>query len=114
MDRVGEIDIVNLHRRNVDRNGQWIRPARRFPASCPQDPLANLKNGAGLFGNGNEVDRRNFSSRRMFPAQQDLDADNLAGLNVRLRLIDQPHLAAGDGIAQIVLHEATVTNGFAH
>ena len=57
MHRVGKIRIVDLHGRDIDRDGQRLGPGRRLAARRPQNPFADLKNDAGIFGNRNEFAR---------------------------------------------------------
>ena len=114
VNRMSEIYIVDLHRRNVDCNGQRLFPCRRLFTGCPQYPLTDRKNTASVFGNGNEIRWGDVAPRGVFPAQQCFDADNFSCLNVGLRLVDELQFLAGDCISQIVLHQATVAQHLAH
>ena len=80
-------------------------PLRDMPS---QYPLADRKNNATLFGDRDELRRRNIAACWMRPAQQRLKAYDIAGPDVLLRLVHQPQLIARDRIAEIVFEKTAV------
>ena len=56
MDHLGKVLIVDLNGRDIDRDGQGLRPARGLTAGGPQHPLSDLENDTRFFGNGNEFE----------------------------------------------------------
>ncbi len=89
--RLGQIRALQLHRRNVDRDGHY-GASRPPPASGIfhdplQDELADRNDQAGFLGNGDEPIRRHESVRRMLPAQQRLERHHAVRLDVDDRLI---------------------------
>src|SRR5580704_14809266 len=94
-----EIRVVDLYRRDVDRDGQGSGPGRRLAARRPQHPFANLENDAALLRHRDEFGGWNFAPRRMLPAQQSLEADDLAVTDVLLGLVDEPQLSSGNRVA---------------
>ena len=63
---------LQLGRRKVDRDLDVVRPATasRRP---PEDPFAEWNDQPGLFGDRDEIGRRDQSAGRMVPAQQGLE-----------------------------------------
>lgn len=114
MHELHEILVVDLHRRNVDGDGQRLRPGRGLLAGLAQNPLADAENGAGFLRDRNEHGRRNRTAGLVIPAQQGFEADHGPSLNVFLWLIDQIELAAGHRLPQIVLQHAAVMDFRAH
>ena len=80
--------VAQLAGRDVDRDpqvGRPCRPAGRASAAAwrqrlGEHPRADLDDEAGLLGDRDEVQRRDQAQARVRPAQQRLDADDLAGL----------------------------------
>ena len=66
-----------------------------------QQPAAHGDDEAGLFGDRNEAVGRDELAAGVFPAQQGLGSDDLAGAQVDLRLIDDGQFAPLEGLAQV-------------
>ena len=58
-------------------------PARRLAAGGAQHPFADLQDQAALLGDRDEDRRRDGAALGMLPAQQRLEADDLAGRQLR-------------------------------
>ena len=114
MQRVGEIGGVNLHRRDVDRDGQWRGPGCGGGAGGAQHPFADLQDQAAFLGDRNEDGGRDVAAIRVLPAQQGFKAADLAGLDVDLRLVDEPQLMTRNGVAKVVLQQPPVAYRGAH
>jgi hypothetical protein len=112
--RMGEVRVVDLNGREVDGDGQILRPRRGLLAGFAEHPLAHLQDDAALLCNRNEDVGRNVAAGRMLPAQQRLESDGFAGADILLRLVDEPKLVARDGVAQLELEQAPVADLGAH
>src|SRR5215213_3666956 len=79
-DLLDEERVVELLAREVDadeeRRAHGVRglPAVHLPAGLAQGPLADGENLAGLFGDGDEVERRDEAALGVVPAYQRLEA----------------------------------------
>src|ERR1019366_9633092 len=62
-----QIALRELHRRQVDRNGDIVRPAHRFGARFPQRPLAEPYDQTGILRQRNEFDWRYQAALGMLP-----------------------------------------------
>ena len=63
---------------------------------------------------GMKIDGEIVAADRMVPAQQRLEADDLAAVDLRLRLIDQTQLVVRDGMPQVVLDAAAFADLRSH
>ena len=91
----GEIRLHQLHRRDVDRQGEIVGN-RLLPAPASQGrerfkdhPAADAQDLATGLGDGHELPRGNPAVRRAFPAQQRLGANNVPGGQGHLGLVRQ-------------------------
>ena len=76
-----------IDRRQIDRDRQRVRPRRRFPAGFAQHPFVDRSDRAGFFRQRNEQRGRHHAPHRVSPAQQRLEAENLAaGRGLRLKI----------------------------
>ncbi len=103
-DHLRQSFMMELHRRQVDRNGlqrqAGIQPFAGLPHRLAQRPFADRLDQAGLFGDPDEFVRADHAQVRMVEAQQRLGAGHLAGLEVDLRLVLQEQLATLQAGAQ--------------
>ncbi len=105
-DAPGEAGLAQLARADVDRHDQ-PRPApvpldqRR--AGLFQHPLVEFVDQPGFFRQRDEGSRLDVAALGMSPAQQRLDATDLAALQRQLRLVFQVQLVAREGLAQLAL-----------
>src|SRR5687768_13952810 len=83
-------------------------------ACGPQHPFADLENAAAVFRDWDENDRRYLTANGMRPAQQGLESNDLAALDILLRLINKTKLLRSDCVAQIVFDAATIARFRAH
>ena len=97
---------MELHRRNIDGHDERAVPGRRLAAGGAQNPFADLQDQAALFGDRDEDIGRDGAALGMLPAQQRLEAEDLAGRQVLLRLIGEAQFAARNRMQQIVLDDA--------
>ena len=79
-------------------------PLANLAASLFQDPLADGNNQAGLFGDIDELVRRDESAFRVMPAYQSFKATDGSRLKSDNRLVMKDKLFALDGTAQVCLH----------
>ncbi len=107
LDLVDECRLAELPGTDVDRQLAQIRNGFQLLAGGIQDPFAQLQNQAGLFGDGNEIDRRDHAFFRVLPAHQGLGADKFP-LVIVLRLIMQAELLFFQRDAQVFFHFQTL------
>src|SRR5207244_1092672 len=91
-----EFPTVELMRGHVHRNtyaGPLISPRRGLAAGLSENPAADRHDQTNLLGHGDEAVREDDASRRVAPADQGLDADNLTALQVEYRLVEEEKLA---------------------
>ena len=111
---VQQIALLELHRREIDRDLEMRRPFRRVGAGAPQDPAAERHDQAAFLRQADELIGEQQAAFRMAPAHQRLGAAALPladvddGLVVQLEFVAQqraPHvlfeLAA---VARLRLH----------
>src|SRR5690606_38855877 len=73
-----KIAVAKLHWRKIDSNLKRIGPARRLFACLPQNPLPHMQYQPAFFGNRDEDVGWHIPARRVLPARQGLEADDLA------------------------------------
>jgi hypothetical protein len=83
-----------------------VGPLRRSGAGLPDHPFAHRDDEADLFGQRNEVGRRDHPLARMIPAYQGLEAADFLARQVDDRLIVQLEFACRQRLAQILFHDA--------
>ena len=113
---LGELRIVELPRREVDRDLQAALGADegRPAAGFAQHPFADLEDQAALLGDLDELARRHQAALGMLPAHQRLVADHFAALRLDDALVVQPQLALADGAAQIGLEREAPRGRLVH
>ena len=109
-----QIVALELHRRDVDRDPDVVRPVRRLGAGRPQHPFAERIDQAGLLRDRNELGRRDHAALGMVPAQQRLAADDPVVADVDQRLVVQLELAAHERLAQVDLQRAARLHARVH
>ncbi len=99
-----QVRLHQLARRQVHghahRRQPGALPGRRLFDGTAQHPVADGDDQAGLFGDRDEAIRRDAAQRGVLPAQQGLDADDVAMLQVHLRLVVQLELLVAQRMAQ--------------
>ena len=80
-----------------------LLPALQLTAGLLDDPEADRNEGAALLGEVDEVGGHEEAARRMVPAQERLEAHDLARLDGELGLVEEAQLVLGDGLAQVGL-----------
>ena len=113
-DRQRLIDVLQqafvdeLARRKIDRHRDrphsLALPRHVLQASLPEYPTTDRNDQAGFFRKRNEFARRQHGSILMAPAQQRLDAGDLAGDQIDLGLIVQQELVALQRVTEVRLH----------
>ncbi|MNS72333.1 hypothetical protein D3C72_1057400 [compost metagenome] len=114
MHQTRQVHMAQLHRRQVDRDAVRLRPGGGLLAGLTQHPFADGQDQAGLLGHGDEVGRRDVAAALVLPAQQDLVARRLAGLDRGLDLIVQLELFVIQGLAQGLGDAAAGAHGLIH
>src|SRR5215211_2947462 len=113
MDKARQIAMAKLDGRKVDRDVQRPRPGCRLAAGFTQNPFADRDDEPALFRQRNEGVWRNVAAARMMPAQERLEADDLAA-DQGLRLVVQRELAVLDRRSQVVLEGAPLPQPLVH
>ena len=70
-----------------------------------EDALGQRPDQADVLGQTDELARPDHAAARMAPAQQRLDADDLAALEIALRLVVDRELVGREGLAQLALEQ---------
>ena len=83
---------------------QALQAAQHFR----QHPAADGDDQAGLLGDRDEAIRRHEFPVGALPAEQGFGADDLAGVEVDLRLVDDGQFAALEGGAQVVQQQGVL------
>ena len=105
-DHLHQAGTAKLDRRNIDGDVKIVRPLRGGGAGLPDHPLAHRDDEADLFGQRNEVGRRDHPLARMIPAYQGLEAADFLARQVDHRLVVQLEFACRQRLAQVLLHDA--------
>ena len=102
-----DVAALKLARRQIDAHlerpqGRELRlPFFGLLASLAQNPLADTQNHAALFGDGDEIDRRNDAFVGMIPAHQGFHADDAVAAQIHERLVIQAQLLPFHRLAQL-------------
>ena len=113
-DGLGNVAVAELRGRQVDGDDQRLGPFGRVGASAAQDPFAERNDEAGIFGDGNEMSRRDLAVHRMLPADQRLRAALLLGGEVVLRLVDHLEFLTTEREPQLMLDHAPALQRLVH
>ena len=111
---VGQIGLGQLHGRQVDRDGDVLRPGRGLQGGGAQHPVAQFQDQAFFFGHRDKEVRRNHAPFGVTPAGQGFEAADLLILGPRYRLIEDFELPKGQGFAQVPRQGAAVADLFIH
>src|SRR5664280_1451049 len=96
MDEPRQVAVAELHRRDIDRNGQRLRPGCGFVTSLTQDPFAYRDDETALLSNGNKRGGWDHAAFWTLPAGQRFKPDGFAR-HFLLRLIVQEQFATING-----------------
>ena len=91
-DGVGQMPIVYIGHRDVDRHGELqagAAPGPALPQRCLQHPVGEGADQTRLLGQGNKLAGRDKAALRVLPAHERLDAADPAGRELHLGLIVQ-------------------------
>ena len=108
-DRGGEVAVGDLARRDVDRDveralvGALLVPLEDLAAGALLDPAAQRLDQAALLGDRDEVGRVELPALGVLPADQRLEAGDLAAGEGDDRLVVEAQLVAFDALAQLAL-----------
>ncbi len=91
-----------------------LRPFGGMRAGGAQHPFAERQDQSGFLRQRDEISRRDHAALRVVPAHQRLEAGNLAGLQIKDRLVVNLELAVGDGLAQVELERAARLQTLVH
>src|SRR5665213_906513 len=98
--------VLELNRRDVDRDADVIRPARRFAACGVEHPVTELVDQAGLLGDRDEFRRRYHAARGMTPAQQRFASADLVVAKIYQGLIVNLEPAVLDRLPQLQFQQS--------
>src|SRR5262245_41179273 len=99
---------MELDRRNIHRNPEWIRPCGRFLARLAQNPFAERDDLRALFCNRDEGLGRDPAAFRAVPSRECLESDDFVEGDGLLRLVMQKQVATVGRTAQVCLQFATL------
>ena len=100
--------LVELQRRDVDREREPPRPARGGGERGAEHPVAERQDLAGRLGGGDEGGRVQLAAQRVAPAQQRLEARHPAVGEVDVGLVDEVHLPVAERAGEVELEPAAV------
>src|SRR5262249_34692125 len=103
-DRAREVAGLNERRRDVDAQADRVAvalPLSALAAGRFHDPERRTRRDRGDIDERHEVGWRLQTARGVAPANQCLDAQELAVAEANLRLIEQLELVALDGVAEL-------------
>ena len=104
LDQRSQVQMPKLPRRQVDGHAQRRQaqavPGRKLLAGGTQHPGPDRQDHAGVFEHGDEAVRRHHAVAGPVPAQQRLDASELAATQIGLGLEVELEFLALDGAAQ--------------
>ena len=112
--RCGDVLPAQLHRRDVDRHLDIVRPAGGIGAGLPQHPFAERHDQPGFFRDRDEFGGRDHAADGMVPADQRLAAADFVRLQIQQRLVMQYELAVADRLAQVHLDRAARVDAGIH
>src|ERR1700722_12415607 len=108
------VALMELLRREVDRDADGFGPFHAFHAGLAQDPAAEVDDQAHVLGDRNDVDRRNRAAHRMIPSQQGFAGSYAPGFEIDERLIEQLEFLVGQRPAQVEVQNAARLDGLRH
>ncbi len=106
--------LMELLRREIDRDADGFRPFHAFYAGLAQYPAAKIDDQPHVLGDRNDIDRRNRAAHRMIPSQQRFASRNPSRLEIDERLVEQLEFFIGQGLAQVQLQNAARLDGLGH
>src|SRR5262249_18032701 len=114
VDQARQVAVTELHRRQVDGDLERVRPRCRLAAGLAQRPFADLEDATAPLRQRDEDAGRHQAARRVAPAQQRLEAGDLAADRRRLWLIVQRELVVLQRREQLVLQRALLAQPLVH
>jgi hypothetical protein len=112
---VDQVGRPELARGDVHRHAQRVvLPLRELAAGLVQDPGADRDDEPVALGERDEAQRPDGAVHRVAPAQQRLDAGELAGGQPDERLVDEVQLAIVERLAQAALELEALERAPAH
>src|SRR6185437_15805952 len=93
--------VVELNRRNVDRQLYGIRPLAGDPERLEHNAERQVRDKPGRFGQIEEIGRLQQPARRMLPARQHFESANVARREVDNRLEIRDEFAPLDPFARV-------------
>ena len=114
VDQLRQVGHLELDRREVDGDRIGLRPVRGFLADLAQDPFAEMQDQIRLLGDRDELRGRDVAVRRMVPARQRLEADDLAGRDRSLRLVEHLQLVVLERLRQLLRQDAPLAHRLVH
>ena len=93
---------------DVERDGDRVRPRRGRAARFVDDPIADGDHQAGFLGDRDEDVGRDIAALRVVPADQRFEPDQLLGLGIDQRLIDEVELLRCERLAEVAFEPDAV------
>ena len=107
-----------MWRRNIDadahRRKSGIAPRARIVADAAQHPLADRHDQSRFFREGDEVRRLHESARRMVPANQRFQRNDLLAVAVEDRLVVQHQLVAFERVVEALFEREAAAVALVH
>lgn len=100
------VALMELLRREIDRDADGIGPFHAFHAGLAQDPAAEVDDQAHVLGDRNDIDRGHRAAHRMIPAQQRFAGRDPPRFEIDQRLVEQLEFLVGQRLAQVEFQDA--------
>ena len=97
-----------MRRRKIDRDRDLVRPRGGVAAGLPEHPFAERHDQPDFLGDRNEFVGTDQAALRMVPAQQRLEAADLAARKLDQRLIVELEFVGEQRLAQVELQPAAL------
>src|SRR5262249_12661837 len=104
---IDQVVLSELDGGEIDRHLDFVRPGCSLGAGRLHQPLANLRDHAGFFGERDELVWQNYAFGRMPPADERLRSADPERLRIDDRLVVHLELVVQNGTAQLALKLVT-------
>ena len=106
----GQVALLELRRRQVDRELYLSGPSGGVRTSLPQYLFAEGNDQAALLRQRDELARQDQTARGVAPAHQRFHHGELVALDLQHGLVVELEFVAGNGLAQVIFQLAPLTD----